>query len=270
MDVTVARESSALEAKGNEAPISAVSWAAVIAGAIVAAAMGLILLSLGAGIGLASVSPWGGSFSVTSFTVFSAVWLIVVQWLSSAFGGYLTGRLRTKWVGVRTEEVFFRDTAHGLLTWAAAVVIGAGVLASVTTSIVGGIANGAPASTTTTAASGAFGYFVDNLFRNPTASGDAADARAQATRIFVESARNGAVSTPDRGYLGQLVAARTGLSQSDADKRVDDVLAQAKAAADSARKATSRAAIFTFFSLLIGAFIACVAGAIGGHQRDLG
>ena len=96
----------------EESTASAVSWAAIFAGAAVALALGLILLALGAGIGLASVSPWGGSVSLTTFTVYSAIWLIVVQWLSSALGGYVTGRLRTKWVGVHTDEVFFRDTAH--------------------------------------------------------------------------------------------------------------------------------------------------------------
>ena len=256
---------------GEESPASAVSWAAVLAGATVALAMGLVLLALGAGIGLAAISPWGGGFSGTSFTVYTAVWLIVVQWLSSALGGYTTGRLRTKWVGVHTDEVFFRDTAHGLLAWAVAVIIGVGVLGSATTSLVGGAAHIATNAAVSTA--GPQDYFVDGLFRSSAPSSNtpanAADVRAQATRIFAESAVNGGFSDADRAYLAQLVAVQTGLSQADASKRVDDIINDAKTAADKARKAASGASIFSFFSLLIGAFIACVAGAIGGRERDL-
>src|SRR5271163_2079918 len=118
---------------------SAISWAAIIGGAFAAAALSLILLALGSGFGLASVSPWPNSgASVTTFTVMAAIWLIIVQWVSAALGGYLTGRLRTKWVSVHTHEVFFRDTANGFLAWAVAAVIGAAVLASAVSSLVNG------------------------------------------------------------------------------------------------------------------------------------
>ena len=96
-----------------ESATSAISWAAIIGGAFATAALSLILLALGSGFGLASVSPWPNSgASVTTFTAMTAIWLIIVQWVSSGLGGYLTGRLRTKWVGVHTHEVFFRDTAN--------------------------------------------------------------------------------------------------------------------------------------------------------------
>ena len=109
-----------------ETSTSGVAWPAIIGGAFAAAALSLILLALGSGFGLASVSPWpNAGASVTTFTVMTAVWLIVTQWLASGLGGYLTGRLRTKWVGLHTHEVFFRDTANGFLTWATATVIGA-------------------------------------------------------------------------------------------------------------------------------------------------
>ena len=44
---------------------------------------------------------------------------------------------------------------------------------------------------------------------------------------------------------------------------------KAKQAADAARKASAKASFYLFFSMLIGAFIASTAGAIGGRQRDL-
>jgi hypothetical protein len=94
----------------------AVSWAAIPVGAFVIAAVTLLLLTLGSGPSLSSVSSWCGSgVSATSFTVMAAIWLIVVRWLSAGLRGYATGRLRTQWAGVHTHEVSFRDTAHGLL-----------------------------------------------------------------------------------------------------------------------------------------------------------
>jgi hypothetical protein len=102
----------------NESPVTPASWPAIFAGAMTAVASSLILIALGSGIGLASVSPWPHiGASATTFTVMTALWLIVVQRLSSSVGGYLTGRLRTKCVGIHTHEVFFRDTAHGFVTW---------------------------------------------------------------------------------------------------------------------------------------------------------
>src|SRR5271169_2435834 len=122
-----------------ESSTSAISWEAIIGGAFATAALSLILLALGSGFGLASVSPWPNSgASVTTFTIMAAIWLIIVQWVSAALGGYLTGRLRTKWVGVHTHEVFFRDTANGFLAWAVAAVIGAAVLTSAVSSLVSG------------------------------------------------------------------------------------------------------------------------------------
>ncbi len=110
---------------------SAVSWSAIIAGAFVAASVSFVLFALGSGLGIASISPWPGrGISATTFAVSAAIWLIVMQWVSSAAGGYITGRLRTRWVGTHTHEVFFRDTAHGLVTWAVATVLVAPLLAT--------------------------------------------------------------------------------------------------------------------------------------------
>jgi hypothetical protein len=269
---------------------SAVSWAAVIAGAFVAAALTLILILLGAGVGLASVSPWSfGGPSAKGIGVGAAVWLIVVQWIAFAVGGYVAGRLRTKWVGLHTDEVFFRDTAHGLLVWALATVVGAAVLTSAVTSVASGGASAATSALSsaaqgaTQAAGGSGGvdaYFIDSLFRAPAgASGaqapSATDARAEAGRIMVRTVTSGTLSADDKSALADLVAARTGLAKPDAEKRIDtvvaaakDAVAKAKAAAETARKAAASTAIVTFLSLLVGAFIACVAGALGGQARD--
>jgi hypothetical protein len=278
-----------------EASISAVAWPAIIGGAFAAAALSLILLALGSGFGLASVSPWpNAGSSVTTFTVMTAIWLIVTQWLASGVGGYVTGRLRTKWVGLHTHEVFFRDTANGFLTWATASVLGAAFLASAASSVIGGtatmvagVATGAAAGASQGAAQSATrpaggiadptAYFVDSLFRTDRPSVNAADGdmHAQSTVILLHGMRSEGIPAPDKTYLAQLVSTRTGLSQADAAKRVDEVIAQedaaeakARQAADAARKAASKLSIFTALSMLVGAFIACVAAALGGQQRD--
>jgi hypothetical protein len=276
------------QTKAAESAVSAVSWPAIIAGAFAIAAAGLILLALGSGLGLSSVSPWPSSGpSATTFGVFAAVWLIVVQWVSAALGGYLTGRLRTKWVGVHTDEVYFRDTAHGFLAWAVAAVIITAALSSAASSAVGSVAR-ATGSVASAAAQGAgaaaqsggidpMGYLVDTLFRSdqPDANGDPQEIRAEASRIILSGLRNGDVPASDKTYLAQLAAGRTGISQADAEKRVDEVIAKAKdaevkarQAADTARKMAAAIAFFTAFSMLIGAFIAAVAATMAGHRRD--
>ena len=127
-----------------ESSRSAVSWGAIVAGAVVAAAVSLILLALASGLGLASVSPWPDSgASLTTFSVMTAIGLIVVQWFASGLGGYVTGRLRTKWTGIHTHEVFFRDTAHGFIMWSLSTVLVATLLASATASLVSAGAHGA-------------------------------------------------------------------------------------------------------------------------------
>lgn len=282
----------------TESSSTAVSWGPIVAGAFAASTLTLILMLLGSGLGLTMVSPWSGlGTSVATFAASTAAWLIVVQWLSSAVGGYLAGRLRTKWVGVHTDEVFFRDTAHGFLAWALATLLVAGVLGSALSAAVGsgvqaastvvsGAAMGASAGATANAGGGstdnATSYFVDALFRPADAArlaatnpeSDAA-ATAQASRILIASAAAGEVSADDKTYLSQLVAARTGLSEPDARARVDAVIArveeakvQAQQAADTARKAGATFALLGALSLVVGAFIASAAAALGGRQRD--
>lgn len=278
-----------------DAAASAVSWGAILGGAAVIAAVALILLALGAGFGLSSVSPWPGSgASAKTFAIMTGIWLIVVQWLSSGIGGYVAGRLRSRWTGLHTEEVSFRDTAHGIVAWAVAAIVTAAFLTSAISAIVGGavheaapIVAGAVQGTAQGASQNGSGqagdmvspsgYLVDSLFRqqHPDANGNPQAARAEATRLLANGLRNGDVPAADKTYLAQLVAARTGLSQDDAQKRVDDVIAKvkddgqkARAAADAARKAGRNLAFFTAFSMLIGAFIAGVTAKIGGHHRD--
>ena len=252
---------------------SGVSWGAVIGGAFVAAACFLILLALGAGFGLSAVSPWSnvGASAATVGTL-AIVWLVLTEIIASALGGYLTGRFRTKWALIHTDEVYFRDTANGFLSWAVALVISVTLLASAATSMVGRVGQGA----TTAAASGTeptamtpSAYFVDALFRSVhERPADNETVQAEAGRIFANALRQNQIPAADQTYLAQLVATRTGISQSDADKRISDVMAEARQAEDAARKATAHLLLWLFLALLIGAFSASYAATIGGRQRD--
>lgn len=263
---------------------SGVTWSAVIGGAFVAAAVSLILLALGTGLGLSSVSPWSNvGASASTIGKAAIVWLILMQIIASSMGGYLAGRLRTKWAKVHTDEVYFRDTAHGFLVWAVGLVLTAAFLASAAASMAGGTAqlgaaalSGAGGSTAgSSAQSGGPGldpneYFVDSLFRsNPPSSGqNDSTVHREAGLIFANALRKGQIPETDKAYLDQLVATKTGLNQTDADKRVSDVFAEAQQAADTTRKAVAHLSLWMFLALLAGAFCASLAATIGGSQRD--
>jgi hypothetical protein len=108
----------------DEPSVSGVSWPAVAAGAVVSCALTLVLLAFGIGLGLSVVSPWSDAgVSATTFKIGTGLYLIVVAMLASSIGGYIAGRLRTRWVGVHSDEVYFRDTAHGFIAWAFASVL---------------------------------------------------------------------------------------------------------------------------------------------------
>jgi hypothetical protein len=262
----------------NETRASGVSWPAVIGGAFVAAALSLILLALGAGLGFSSVSVWSNDgASASTIGMAAVVWLIVMQIVSSSMGGYLAGRLRTKWANIHTDEVYFRDTAHGFLAWAVAVVITAAFLASAAASMVGATAfapaRGAGMTTGVQPVGQEFdpnGYFVDMLFRSDSlkTESNAASVRSEVGRILANALRHKEIPAADKGYLTQLVATRTGLTQADAEKRVSDVFAAAEQAADTARKMVAHSLLWAFLALLIGAFCASLGATIGGRQRD--
>lgn len=273
-----------------------VSWGAVLAGAAAAAALSFILLILGVGLGLSSVSPW--SFNATAIGVSTIAWLAFMQLAASGIGGYLAGRLRVKWSSIHTDEVHFRDTAHGLLAWAVATLITVAVLAGGTRAVLSGAidaGSGVAAAVSPAAAAGAkageggsanpLDYFSDMLLRAAPAAGTGsagstvADQRVEIGKIFATSLSTGSLAADDRSYVGQVVASRTGLTQAEAEARVDAVYARAakaaadakakeQLAADTARKAGAHTALWMFVALLLGAFVASLAATFGGRQRD--
>jgi hypothetical protein len=272
---------------------AAVSWAAITAGAVAAAALALVLISFGAGLGLSAISPWSDSgILASSFKTGTGIYLVIVAVMSSAVGGYLAARLRTKWVGIHTHEAFFRDTAHGFLVWAFATLLSASALSSATAYLANGTAAGlGGASSQATRSVNPADIYVDKLFRagapmraapappspvdssatNPIAptSINAGQSREEVLRLWTTSFHdNQDFSATDKAYLVQVVAARTGLSQADAQKRVDDVITEAKTAADDARKGAAKLSFWLTAAMLFGAFAASLAAVEGGSLRD--
>lgn len=298
---------------------NAVSWPAILAGATAAAALSLILLLLGAGLGLSSVSPWAHKgVTASTFGISTIVWLTVTQILAAGMGGFLAGRLRAKWAGVHTDEVYFRDTAHGFLAWAVASLATAALLTSTIGAIVNGgvqaaasLAGGAVTGTMAggiagTASeigksdnmsgfgTGAMAYFVDSLFRKDSNLSSATSPEgniittdnvqrtaptSEVTRIFINSISIKTLPLTDLTYISQIVSRHTGLTQEEAEKRVNDIYANmqakkksteiaAKDAADKARKASIYATLWLFVSLLMGAFSGSLTATWGGRFRD--
>ncbi|MBT2326516.1 hypothetical protein J7E62_29830 [Variovorax paradoxus] len=269
-----------VEGANASAGSSGVSWGAVFAGALGAAALSLILVLLGTGFGLSSISPWTPrGASATRIGVATILWIAFTQIAASGIGGYLAGRLRTKWAGVRTDEVYFRDTAHGLLAWALATLVTAAALTSTIGAVLGtgaqagaSMMGGAATAGTTVAAAGAgaaatefssgadtsgpLAYFVDSMFRKapatssaPGASPAPADSASpsgmqtqEVSRIFLNSIRAATLPAEDARYVGQVVAQRTGVPQDEAEKRVKETFARAQGALNEARDKAKAAA----------------------------
>jgi hypothetical protein len=274
---------------------SAVAWGAIFAGAAAAAVLSLILVILGTGLGLSSLSPWAQEgASGKALGIGTGAWVIFMQLASSVLGGYIAGRLRTRWLNLDTDEVTFRDTAHGFLAWSVATLFTAWLVSSSLTSLVGGgaqaaakVAGGAASTATHAAASGAaqdaqssggpMGYSIDQLMRSakPRAGANAEDSTAEVTRIFTHDLAAGEMPQEDTRYVAQVVSQRAGISQQEAEKRVNETFAKlkdaetkAREAADAARKASAAAALLLFISLLIGAFLASWCAVYGGRRRD--
>lgn len=252
---------------------SAVSWAAIFAGATGAAALSLILLILGTGLGLSSASPWAGQgASSSTFGTSTILWVTLTQLAAAGMGGYLAGRLRTRWAGTHTDEVYFRDTAHGFLAWALATLVTAALLTSAIGAILSGgvqattaVAGGAAATASSTiptlanaarqdGSSAGQGYFVDWLFRKDTSAPSATSETTGASpddgtksalevgRIFGSALSSGTLPADDTKYLGQMVSQRTGMPQADAEKRVTDTFTRMQAKESDAEAAARDAA----------------------------
>jgi hypothetical protein len=273
--------------ENEQSPTSAVSWPAVFAGAVVTAALSLLLLALGSGIGFSVMNPWGSAPTASETTkaaTVAGIYFTVTAVIASAVGGYLTGRLRALWLGMSSDESFFRDTAHGLVAWAVATVATAAFLGSAGTVITGGAATGAAhGAVAVQARDGAFPALTDRLFTYdyvavskqqggqpyPGIARDYAGDRAAADRLLGRSAFAGRALTDDeRQNLAIMVANRTGMALPDAEKRVAAIEADARRAAETARRVGMMPSFWLVAAMLAGALASSLAAWEGGAIRD--
>lgn len=282
-------------------------WGPIILGALGALAISVVMLTFGAALGLTVVSPQPyAGISAKGLAVLAGLYAALVHVGSFGAGGYLAGRMRAPWTTGDVVEQHFRDGGHGFAVWALGVVLGAGlVLSGVTgalktateasTAIAAGGAAGAASNPATGTAINRLSmqpmdYATDRLLAPapagaatasqapgtmPSPGSSRADLAAPIARTFAANLHNPQVDARDRAYLAQLVSQRTGMSQADSEKRVDEAFSDLKAAeqkardaADKARKATLIAAFLTAATLAIGCAAACAGAALGARHRD--
>ena len=247
---------------------SFVEWGAVFAGGAMAAALSFVLLTFGAAIGLSFVSPWANAGASTKVIASVAVFWTMAQQIGAAMvGGYVAGRMRSRWGETAEHEVEFRDGLHGGLVWAVGIIISAALLLS-TAGAVGraGAEVGGRLAAAATANADPLAYQADVLLRSPRVAAAApaapqpatttGDQRAEVGRILAKSVATGGLADADRSYLASIVSQRTGLSQPEAEKRVSDTYAEASRAAKEAADKARRAAILAGFVTAAGLVIA--------------
>src|SRR5215207_6321150 len=257
-----------------ETPARYVEWTPVIAGAIAAAALSFVLFTFGSslGIALASSSPSWRDASV-ALAVLSGLYLVLVTIASFGFGGYIAGRLRSRWAAsTDTDEVEFRDSIHGLLVWALAVALGA-LLAAAAAAAVAATSAPAVSLPNTTAGEPIIAYDLDRFFRTRQAPPSAADmsySRAEAARIALRAASRGDRGdlAEDRAQLVRIVSARTGLTGPEAEARVTDFIEISTTAIRKARRSAVVVGFMTAAGVLLGAAVAWFAAVAGGSHGD--
>src|SRR4051812_34927791 len=254
------------------APPRYLNWTPVVVGALIATALSSILLAFGAtiGLGVSSTAPTWRDASAALW-ILSGIYLILQAALSFGVGGYIAGRANVRLATLNDAEIQQRDGLHGLASWALAVVLGV-VLAAIIGSATLNRPNSNGSSARTSAAEPLLSYEIDRLFRplRRAANVDLSQERAEAGRILLTSSSHSGMSSEDRSYLAQLVAANTGLAGAEAEKRVDAVIATSQAAIAKSRRSSVILAFSVAAALLLGAVIAWAAAGIGGRHRDGG
>ena len=250
---------------------SFLQWTPVFAGALVGSAVSLVLIAFGTalGLGIVSSSPTWRDTS-PALTMVSGLFLLLAALVSFGVGGYVAGRLRERWdPSAHSDLVEFRDGTHGIVAWALAVVI-TGVVAAASVASLSSKTAPPATSSATTAGEPLIAYELDRLFRGDrrAVEGDITYARAEAGRILLAATGRQGITPDDRAYLARLVAARTGLAQPDAERRVEDAITAASTAVQKARRSAVILGFATAASLLAGAAAAWYAACAGGRHRD--
>jgi MFS family permease len=251
-----------------------VEWTPVIAGALAASALSFVLFTFGSPLGIALASSslsWRDASVGLAFL--SGLYIMLVTFASFGFGGYIAGRLRSRWAAsADTDEVEFRDGVHGLLVWALAVALGA-LLASAAAATVAATSAPAASIPNTTAGEAMIAYELDRFFRSPQVPQSAAEtsySRAEVARIALRAAarRHRHDLPEDRAQLLRIISSRTGVTGPEAEARVTDFVQRSTRSVRRARRSAVVIGFMTAAGLLVGAAVAWFAAAGGGSHRD--
>lgn len=275
----------------TEPPSSVIDWPGVFVGVFISIAMSWLLLTFGSAVGLLAISPYTFTADEAgTLTIAAAAWFALTQIYSLALGAYIAARLRPRAEGPNRDELAFRDGVSGLAVWALAILLGLIVAGMTATSAARTGAEAVGAAANMAARGLDNGYVVDLLFRPAAATQNAQQpaaaapdprtaaidepTRGIAARILVRALADGSINGGDKSYLAQLIASRTGMTQQEAEQRIDLTINEAKNTALQAAEKTRKAAMSVGFWIVFITFtagIACAwAGTIGGHHRDEG
>jgi len=278
---------------------SRISWGAILAGAIVALAIGLMLNTLGAAVGAAMADTNARHIpDASSFGIGAGLWLLISNLIGLAVGGYTAARLSGTADGTDS-------TLHGLAVWAATLLISAVLLGNLiagvastaisgASNVLGGLAHGAGSvvstvgsqvadhSTANSLSSG--GQSLINQMQGdlaaPSKASDmsAAQRRAAITKLIRKRIVDGKLSHADRSRLDDLVAAELGVSRDQAKQKIAQVeqqsqadIAKLKQDAQQAAKATAHGAAVTSFAVFGSMLLGLIASILGSRRgtRDV-
>jgi hypothetical protein len=244
-----------------------IHWGPVIAGSLVAAAFAIALhgFAAGMGISLSSSAPTWRDASI-ALVLLSGFYLLLVGLLSYGLGAYVAGRLQPR-IGAGSD---MSDGMHGLLVWALATLLTALMLMALA---VGAGRLAAPSGASAGPAASVAGeniiaFDLDRLFRGRQMQGDINHTRAEAARILLSASSHRGMLDEDRSYLTRLVAANTGLSQPDAERRMAEVTARATENIARARRSAAILAFIAAAVALLGAAVAWYAASMAGNHRE--
>jgi len=277
---TIAPRTDAVGLSRDAGGLRCVEWGAVFAGAVLAAALSFVLLTFGTAIGLSATSPWPGSgLSAKVIASIAVFWAMAQQIGSVMAGGYVAGRMRSRWFETG-HEAEFRDGLHGALVWGVAVLISALlVFATASTLARTGADLAGKAAGSVAGSTDATDTFLDTMLRSGNAaqasqpgaaqgSSARSEVRAEISRILASSVASGSITPENRTYLAQLVVQKTGISPQDAERRVDNAMTSARDAADKARHAAILAGFVTAAGLIVSLGAGWWAAMRGGNHRD--
>ena len=270
----------------RSADVPHVDWAAIIAGAILASAIGFILMTFGSGLGLSLVDLDGrDGVSPVMIAAMVGLWTAWVVVSSFMAGSYLAGRLRRRSYDATAHEVDIRDGSHGLTVWALGVLLGGYLAAMGVANVTGAVASGAGSALSAGASavsdSDPLALVTDQLMRSSGADsqppGNTDDVRSEASRLITSSIASGEFLPEDQAYLATLVQRVSGVTAEEAEARVttainkaEELTSQATAVAETARKSGILLTFLLAAVLLVSAAASWWAATIGGKHRDEG